>query len=165
MLDADFGSLDLAKREDYARFLSGHAIGLAPLFESFHAFVQGELAMECPDYPAMLRTDLAALGIDSDDLPVLEQSPALSSTATGYVIAGSRLGLAAISRNGYWGRDHALPSAYMEDSRGLAVWKEAAAKLKQVLPDETQAARESAAAVAAFDTFRQAFAVSASARS
>jgi heme oxygenase len=163
MLDADFGSLALATRDGYARFLSGHAIGLAPLFESFRTFVEGELAMECPDYPAMLRADLAALGVDSEALPALDRPSALSPTAIGYVIAGSRLGLAAISRNGYWGREHALPSAYMEDGLGLAVWKEAAAKLKQIVPDEAQAARESAAAVAAFDTFRAAFAASGAA--
>lgn len=164
MLDSAFGSLDMSDRNDYARFLSGHAMGLAPLFGHFRSFVEGDLGLECPDYPAMLRADLASLGIDAEDLPVVQQSAALSPTATGYVIAGSRLGLAAISRNGYWGRAHALPSAYMEDARGLAVWKDVAARLKQIVPDEAEAKREGAAAVAAFDTFRAAFAASASAK-
>lgn len=161
MLDTDFGSLDLADRGGYVRFLSGHAIGMAPLFASFRTFVEDELGMDCPDYPALLRADLAALGTDVDGLPALPRSPLLSATATGYVVAGSRLGLAAIGRNGYWGRAHALPSAYMEDSRGLSVWKEAATKLKAHMPDEAQADREAAAAVAAFNTFRAAFAASA----
>lgn len=160
-LDAAFGSLDLSARDHYVRFLSGHAIGMAPLFESFRRFVEDDLGLECPDYPAMLREDLAALGVDAHDLPSVAPPAELSPTASGYVIAGSRLGLAAIRRNGYWGREHHLPSAYMEDERGLAVWKQAAALLKQTIPDASQAARESAAAVAAFDTFRSAFAASA----
>lgn len=160
-LDASFGSLDLSGRDDYVRFLSGHAIGLAPLFGGFRAFVEDQLGLDCPDYPGMLRADLAAVGVDVGTLPVIEPSPVISPTATGYVVAGSRLGLAAISRNGYWGRAHDLPSAYMEDSRGLSLWKETAAKLKQIDAEDTRSAQESAAAVAAFDTFRDAFAASA----
>jgi heme oxygenase len=160
-LDSAFGSLDLAERADYARFLCGHAIGIAPLFGSFRAFVEGDLGLDCPDYPAMLRTDLAALGIDAAGLPSLGTPTELTPSATGYVIAGSRLGLAMIRKGGYWGRSHALPSAYMEDEAGLAIWKQAAAHLKQDELDSVRAVRECAGAIAAFDTFREAFAESA----
>ena len=160
-LDGAFGSLDLAVQGDYVRFLSGHAIGMAPLFASFQAFVTGELGMDCPDYPAMLRDDLARLGVDTMQLPVVTTLPQLTPTGSGYVISGSRLGLTMIRKQGYWGRDHALASAYMEDDAGLAIWKATAAQLKQVVPDAIQASRESAAAVAAFDTFSAAFSASA----
>jgi heme oxygenase len=160
-LDAAFGSLDLTSRDDYVRFLSGHAIGIAPLFASFHSFVQDDLGLDCPDYPSMLREDLAALGVDTADLPKVSAPAELSPLSTGYVVAGSRLGLAFIRRKGYWGDAHAHPSAYMEDERGLAVWKEAVAQFKQVEADEAKAAREAAGAVAAFETFRHAFAASA----
>ena len=160
-LDAAFGSLDLKTRDGYARFLSGHAIGLAPLFDSFHSFVTRDLSMNCPDYRAMLHADLAALGIDADSLPELAKDTALSPRSSGYVIAGSRLGLTTLRRNGYWGQSQALPSSYMEDDSGLAIWKETAIRFKAIEPDADEAARESAGAVAAFDTFRAAFVASA----
>jgi heme oxygenase len=162
-LDSAFGSLDLSARSDYVRFLRGHAIGMAPLHAGFCAFVEGELHGECPDYPAMLRSDLAALGVDNAQLPQVAAPAALSPPATAYVLAGSRLGLAMIRKAGYWGRDHGLPSAYMEDDAGRAIWKDLVARFKAKIPDPAQAARESAAAVAAFDTFREAFAASATA--
>ncbi|RYE52519.1 MAG: heme oxygenase, partial [Hyphomicrobiales bacterium] len=111
-LDGAFGSLDLGMRGDYVRFLSGHAIGMVPLFASFQAFVAGELGMECPDYAALLHDDLAALGVDAGQLPVVAILPELTPVGSGYVIAGSRLGLTMIRKQGYWGREHALPSAY-----------------------------------------------------
>jgi heme oxygenase len=162
-LDGAFGSLDLTERGDYVRFLSGHAIGMAPLFDSFRAFVEDDLQIDCPDFTAMLRTDLAALGVDAGALPSVTPPAALSKSATAYVVAGSRLGLAMIRKAGYWGRSHDLPSAYMEDDAGRAIWKDVVARLKQRIPDQDEAAREGAAAVAAFDTFREAFAASASA--
>lgn len=161
MLDAAFGSLDMSDRDDYARFLSGHAIGLAPMFAKFRSFVEGELGLGCPDYPAMLRTDLGMLDIDVDALPQVAAQGDLSSAATGYVVSGSRLGLTVMGRAGYWGRDHDTPSSYMEDTQGLAVWKAAAARLKETEMTEDEAAPERAAAVAAFDTFRAAFDASA----
>jgi len=157
-LDAAFGSLDLSDRDDYIRFLRGHAMGLAPLFDDFRSFVEGDLGLPCPDYPRMLAADLHALGEGPGGLSV----PAAAQTtpsATGYVIAGSRLGLAMIRKRGYWGHANALPSAYMEDEQGIAIWREAAARLKGLPADAT--GREARAAVAAFDTFRAAFAASA----
>lgn len=159
-LDAAFGSLDLSVREEYVRFLAGHAIGMAPLFATFRSFVEDDLGRVCPDYPAMLHDDLAALGVDSTKLPTVEVRSALTPSATGYVVSGSRLGLAMIRKKGYWGQAHALPSAYMEDDAGRDIWKDAVARLKPECADEAVVAHESAAAVAAFDTFRSAFAAS-----
>ncbi|MBB4859980.1 heme oxygenase [Novosphingobium chloroacetimidivorans] len=159
LLDAAFGSLEMSDRADYVRFLSGHAIGLAPLFGNFRAFVEDDLGLACPDYLGMLHQDLAALGIDGAELPRIAAAGGLTHAATGYVIAGSRLGLTMIRRQGYWGAAHALPSAYMEDERGLAIWKDAVGWLKQRELDDAQAERN--AAVAAFDTFRAAFDASA----
>lgn len=159
-LDAAFGSLDLSVREEYVRFLSGHAIGMTPLFATFRAFVEDDLGHACPDYPAMLQEDLAALGVDVTDLPTIAAPSDLTPSATGYVVSGSRLGLAMIRKKGYWGQAHALPSAYMEDDAGRAIWKDAVARLNTDCADDDLVAHESAAAVAAFDTFRNAFAAS-----
>ena len=160
-LDAAFGSLDLSQRADYVRFLSGHAIGMAPLFTSFRGYVEGELQVACPDFPAMLRNDLAALGIDAQHLPRVDAPGALTGPATAYVVAGSRLGLAMIRKGGYWGSAHDLPSTYMEDDSGRIIWKDVVARLKHDMPDDAAAAHERAAAVVAFETFRAAFIASA----
>jgi heme oxygenase len=160
-LDAAFGSLDMSDRDDYVRFLSGHAVGLAPMFAAYRSFVEDELGLPCPDYPAMLGADLAKLDIEVDALPHVKAQGDLSPAATGYVVSGSRLGLTVIGRSGYWGRDHGLPSSYMEDTQGLGVWKATAARLKQTEMTLDQAATERTAAVAAFDTFRAAFDASA----
>jgi heme oxygenase (biliverdin-IX-beta and delta-forming) len=162
-LDAAFGSLQMAQRDDYVRFLSGHAIGLAPMFAAFCSFVEKDLGLACPDYPAMLRDDLAKLDINADALPRVPVQGDLSPAAIGYVVSGSRLGLTVIGRAGYWGRENGLPSSYMEDTQGLTVWKATAAHLKQQELSDEAAAPERAAAIAAFDTFRAAFDASATA--
>jgi len=159
-LDMAFGSLDLEDRDGYVRFLSGHAIGMRALFEPLRAFAH-DLGIECPDYPAMLRADLSQVNVDADALPEVPAPVGLTPEGAGYVLSGSRLGLAMIARNGYWGRDHDVPSAYMEDTQGLAVWKAGAAHLKQAQFSQEDSARHCAAATAAFETFRVAFDASA----
>ena len=160
-LDNAFGSLDLSNHDDFVRFLTGHAIGMAPLAGHFRAFVENELNLPCPDLSAMLHDDLRALGIDTTSLPKIEPASALSDVATAYVVAGSRLGLAMIRKSGYWGSAEGHLSTYMEDDTGRVIWKEVAAWLKARVPDEAEAERESQAAIAAFETFRQAFLASA----
>jgi len=162
LLDSAFGSLNLNAGGDYRRFLRGHALGLAPLFDSYRRFVEGELAIPAPDYPAMLRADLDGLDEDLASYPAIAERPVQTAgrdtdAAVAYVVGGSRLGLAVIRKGGYWGAAHGQPSAYMDDDRGLAVWKSMAAWLKDRQPTTEAASAASAAAVAAFDIFRDAF--------
>ncbi|MEW9856974.1 biliverdin-producing heme oxygenase [Novosphingobium sp. M1R2S20] len=161
LLDSAFGSLDLSDRADYVRFLSGHYMGMAPVIGQFRNFVEGTLGLQYPDYSRMLREDLAALEVDADSLPGVTPSGEVSPEAAGYVVSGSRLGLTTLARAGYWGRSHDLPSAYMDDVEGLSIWKSTAALLKEDMPDDARAKRQSMAAVVVFDTFREAFATSA----
>lgn len=165
-LDASFGSLDLSRRGDLVRFLAAHAIGLAPLFPVFRAFVEERLGLDCPDYPAMLAADLAALGIDGDTLPALEVptqiAPIGAEAGVGYVICGSRLGLAMIRQRGYWGEAEGFRSAYMTDGRGHEAWKALVPQLRGQRATPAAAETASAAALAAFDTFSAAFAASES---
>lgn len=164
-LDASFGALDLDQRSGLARFLAAHAIGLAPLFPTFRSYLQDELALECPDYPAMLAADLAALGINADALPVLALPVGIDTAAAArgvaYVVCGSRLGLAMIRQKGYWGEARGFRSAYMTDGRGHEAWKALVPVLRtrDYSAQDAEAAR--IAALAAFDTFGQAFASSA----
>ncbi|WP_404482279.1 heme oxygenase [Novosphingobium sp. BL-52-GroH] len=163
-LDALFGSLALSRRRDLARFLAAHAIGLAPMFPVFRRFVGEELGLDCPDYPAMLRADLAALGTDPDALPVLDVPAAIlpdeAAAGVGYVICGSRLGLTVIRQQGYWGEAEGFRSAYMTDGRGHEAWKALVPRLRGLRPAAGPAETARAAALAAFDTFARAFAAS-----
>lgn len=162
-LDASFGSLDLSRRADLARFLAAHAMGLAPLFATFRTFVEGELDLECPDYPAMLRADLDALGVG--ELPDMAAPSGMdapgAAAGLSYVVCGSRLGLAVLRQRGYWGDGEGFRSAYMSDGRGHDAWKALVPVLRTRAfpPEQTEAART--AALAAFATFESAFAASA----
>ncbi|KQM19657.1 hypothetical protein [Novosphingobium sp. Leaf2] len=163
-LDVSFGRLDLSTREGLIGFLSAHFMGLNRLFETVCAFIEGALGLPCPDYPAMLRGDLRQLGIDADALPVITPPMPLDSArpgiaaGVGYVVCGSRLGLAMLRHNGYWGEDHGFRSAYMSDTQGQEAWKALVPLFKQGghSPDDIAAARM--AALAAFETFASAVA-------
>lgn len=164
-LDAAFGSVDLATRDGLARFLAAHAIGFAPLFPTFAGFIEGRLGLPCPDYPAMLQADLAALNVDAAALPLLDVTADLeadgAAAGVAYVVCGSRLGLAMIRQKGYWGEAQGFRSAYMTDGRGHEAWKALMPILKGRTYTAVQngAARE--AALAAFATFAHAFTASA----
>lgn len=163
-LDASFGSLDLATRAGLARFLTAHAIGLAPLFATFSQFVESQLGLECPDYPAMLRADLDALGVDAAAIPTriaVADASAEAATGIGYVVCGSRLGLAMIRQRGYWGEAQGFRSAYMSDGRGHEAWRALVPALKahHYSPAQAEAARQGA--LGAFETFSRAFDASA----
>ncbi|WP_172705114.1 biliverdin-producing heme oxygenase [Sphingomonas sp. LH128] len=162
-LDASFGALDLMTRDGLGRFLAAHAAGLEPMFPAFRGFLESELGLECPDYPAMLRADLDALGVDA--VPSIE-TPAGLDAAGGeagiaYVVSGSRLGLVVIRQRGYWGEAKGFRSAYMSDGRGHDAWKALVPVLRTrtYAPDQAEALRT--AALAAFETFSRAFAASA----
>ena len=161
MLDAAFGSLDLGERADYVRFLAAHCIGLSALDPIFADFVTTSLQIDPPDLLGMVRADLTASDVDVARLPQVSAPAGLEPAAVGYVVCGSRLGLAGIARQPYWGSIHGRPSAYMEDRSGLAVWRALLAWMEQapVEPDCVAALTQSANAV--FATFRQAFDASA----
>ncbi|WP_236711197.1 heme oxygenase-like domain-containing protein [Novosphingobium barchaimii] len=154
----------MSGRSDLARFLAAHAIGLAPLFPAFRGFVEERLGLECPDYPAMLRADLAALGIDVAALPVVDVPAEITgddaAAGVAYVVCGSRLGLTMIRQRGYWGEAEGFRSAYMTDGRGHEAWKALVPTLRggTFTPAQAEAAR--AAALAAFAVFTGAFAAS-----
>lgn len=161
VLDSSFGSLDLDDRDDYARFLLAHAIGLMPLFGIYRDFVTRELAVPSPDFPGMLAADLADLGMTVPNIPNVCVDDGLSAPGIAYVVSGSRLGLTMIRRDGYWGRTHGQPSRYMEDDSGLQVWKSLVAWMKRTAASPEEEQRAAQAALAAFDVFGCAFEASA----
>lgn len=163
-LDAAFGSLDLTRRDEQARFLAAHAIGLEGLFPAVRDFARDVLGFACPDYPAMLRADLAELGVEIDLAAHAEDSECSKAArspgtcpGTCYVVAGSRLGMTVIRRDGYWGRDNGMPSRYMEDEAGHGLWKALVPWLRNRRADDPESAAALAAAANAFRAFERAF--------
>lgn len=167
-LDSAFGALELAQRDELVRFLTAHAMALFPLSAAFRQFVENTLAVSCPDYPAMLMDDLTALGVDASTLPCLALTPGLvrdvaepaAAGGIAYVLSGSRLGMAVIRREGYWGHGQGFRSAYMEDEQGHQCWKALLAWLRTEGPAPAAGDAMLAGALAGFEVFAQAFAAS-----
>jgi heme oxygenase len=158
-VDAAFGSLDLTRRDDYVRFLTAHYMAVAPLQPVLAGFAKRHLDMAAPDYRALLGDDLAALNVKTEQLPLLEMD-AMDERGASYVLAGSRLGMSMIRRRGYWGATAGRPSDYMEDDRGIAVWKRLLTWFAEQRMKPEQAASTLEAARRCFDFFRIAFAAS-----
>ena len=73
-----------------------------------------------------------------------------------YVVAGSRLGIAALARQPFWARGTGGPSRYMEDQTGLALWRALVPWLRDARPDLRQCDHEAQSAIAAFGVFARA---------
>lgn len=160
-LDRKLGALALDEQDSYTHFLSVHFAGISPLFAAFDRFVSDELAIDAPDFPEMLRADLSELGIDAGSLRRLEKHPDAQGAGLAYVIAGSRLGVAAIARGGYWGKSHECASRYMTDTKGLAIWRALVPFLQNGTYSPTRTRHACDAALAGFATFEAAFEVPA----
>ena len=158
-VDASFGSLDLTRRDDYQRFLAAHYMAALPLQPLLAGFAERHLDMAAPDYPALLEEDLAGLGVEPKRLPRLSVD-LIDESAASYVLAGSRLGMSMIRRQGYWGAATGRPSAYMEDDRGIVVWRRLLTWFAEQRMNPEVAAQTLEAARRCFDLFGSAFAVS-----
>lgn len=159
-LDSLFGGLDMTSREGFARFLCAHLMGVRALADPFQRFVADELHLDPPDFPAMLEADLAAMNIDTSRLPACPAENALEPAGVTYVISGSRLGLAMIRKQPYWGKQADMATSYMEDTSGLAVWRSLLGWMSARAPDVHESDAAAASARHAFDVFREAFAIS-----
>lgn len=163
-LDKGFGQLDLAEKDGFGRFLEAHYIGMAPLAGYMDSFAKAELDMTAPGYPTLLAADLADLGRDAATLPTLDPEPGLNASAVAYVLAGSRLGLATIRKQPFWGREHDVACRYMDEDHGLALWRALAEWMRDRVPSAQEAEAACASASAAFELFAAALAIRAPAQ-
>lgn len=161
-VDGAFGSLNLAEREDYQRFLAAHYIATAPLQPILAGFTARELGRTEPDFTAMLHSDLSALGVDPDALPRIDPPANIDPRAVTYVIAGSRLGLSMLRRQPYWGKAEGISSSYMEDGEGMVLWKSLLGWFAEQKADQAEIEAVCGAARQCFTVFERAFAMSAS---
>ncbi|MCB2047392.1 MAG: biliverdin-producing heme oxygenase [Novosphingobium sp.] len=151
-LDQKFSQIDLTSRKGYVRFLSAHLAGMASVFGFAREFAKAELGLDLTDFPALLRGDLAELGVPPIDIAV--PAPAvIEPAAITYVIAGSRLGVAALAREPFFGKSAGRGAGYMDDKAGLAIWRAHSAWLKNVHPGEAEGQRMAMSAIATFDCF------------
>ncbi len=158
-MDATFGLLDLSRRDDYRRFLAAHYMAALSLQPLLAGFAERHLKMTAPDYSALLEDDLAGLGVKPEQLPHLTLDMP-DEPAASYVLIGSRLGMSMIRRQGYWGAATGRPSAYMEDDRGIVVWRRLLTWFAEQRMNPEVAAETLEAAQRCFDLFRSAFAMS-----
>jgi len=114
-------ALDLADPQDYALFLNIQLAARAPIerWASRHA----EPDLRPPEVVALLKADLAALGITAD-VPESRFEPGPTAHALGlaWAIAGSHLGNRALLAR-LRERGAALPKAFLGDPRMPLFWK------------------------------------------
>ncbi|NYH96826.1 hypothetical protein [Novosphingobium marinum] len=91
--------------------------------DAFEAFAGSVLDTGVPDYPAMLRDDLSDLGLSVAGVGAPAAPEGLHPAGVAYVVAGSRLGLASLRRDRFWGKSGGCASRYMTDDAGLNVWR------------------------------------------
>lgn len=151
-LDALLGACDLQTRDGMSHFLLAHAIGLASVGPVAAGFFRDELGLAMPDPCAMVAPDLAALDLD---MPVeAAPLPAAGAAGVAYVLIGSRMGVAALCKQGYWSPGTPGFSHYMQDRSLLALWSPLLGWLRQAElgPDDQAVALTAArAAFAAFE--------------
>lgn len=161
-VDRRFGAYDLARPDDYRRFLVAHRAVL-PACEAILA-VSGAAAL-LPDWPlrrraSALDADLASLGVDPDGDRApgfLPEAPLDAAAAWGmmYVLEGSRLGGAVLARRVADNPDAACRDAtrYLTHGHGLRLWPTfvAAFDRSAVVGDNLDAVTASAGAT--FDRF------------
>lgn len=164
IVDAAFGALNLADRDDYRRFLAAHFMATAPLQPILGQFCEQQLGRPAPDFLGQLRSDLVALDIDANGLPALDQPGDLDPRAVAYVMAGSRLGLSMLRRQPYWGKGDENSSSYMEDGEGIMLWRALLDWFAGQQADQAEVETVCAAARRCFVVFETAFAMSGSAK-
>ena len=149
-LDASLGTLDVGDADGYRRFLMAHAIGLAAVQPAAEDFVRRVLGRTLPDAAAMLAADMAEVGMA---MPAGAPAPIPTAQGAGaaYVLLGSRMGMAVITRG------VALPAGttgrYLFDRDLGAMWKPMRDWLGAAAACGPQAAAALAGTRAAFAAF------------
>lgn len=147
-LDRDFAVFDLTQAAGFDAFLRVHQAAMAAIAPAFERFVEDELDMAAPDYPAMLTADVGAAAAQPHS--VLRD---LDGVGAAYVVAGSRLGLSVLRKRGF-----ARPSLYMDDRSGLDVWRALLAWMDRQPGDPAQRRRAEVSAREGFGVFARALA-------
>lgn len=122
-LDRRVANLDLAKRADYARFLAFHYIALRAIYPAIADFARTQLGVVPPPHLQMLERDLAAMGHNIAGLPALDCPQGINPVGATYVVAGSRLGLAAMVKGASFACANDHENSFVTDRDGLKLWQ------------------------------------------
>jgi heme oxygenase len=117
-LDARAASLDLSRRDDYARFLTAQA---GPVL-ALEAARERAGVLDEVDWPersrtAALRQDLGALGLAEPTPPQVRIDSRPQIFGTLYVLEGSRLGASVLVA-----KAADLPAAFLHHGEGRRLW-------------------------------------------
>lgn len=152
LLDARFGRFDLARRDDYVRFLIAHAAALPPVERALDAAGMADLLDDWPvrRRTALIADDLQKLGIA---MPAPLAPPTLTDPAAAwgaaYVTEGSRLGGAMLARQ--VGAD--LPRGYLGTPLPAGAWRKFLVSMENGLYSESMRASATRSALDIFALF------------
>ena len=159
-LDTQLGALDLQSRDGYRQFLAANAAALLPLERALEEAGVHDIL---PDWDQRARTrailaDLARLGGAATPLPTPATLDFGATLGTLYVLEGSRLGAAVLTRIVAQSSDTivATATAYLRHGAGERLWPSFLARLDALTITPHHEACAIEAARAAFDLFAQA---------
>lgn len=158
-LDGLFSSLDLKRRDHYARFLAAQAAAI----QAVETQLDGADAQAViPDWPARRRSEAIRLDLDALAAPPAAAAPAVdwirdraSILGTAYVLEGSRLGGKMLLREALASPDPAVTQAtrFLGHGEGQRLWQSFDALLGSAELSEAEVDRMVESAVSTFALF------------
>ena len=123
-VDALYAAFDRRTASGHACFLRAQLAAWTALAAPWRGFVSSTLDCSAPDYPGMLRDDLAEIDQPCPADPFAVTAPAVIEPAgVIYVLAGSRLGIAAMRKEPGWNDLYGRAGRFMNDQQGGKVFK------------------------------------------
>ncbi|WGH79542.1 biliverdin-producing heme oxygenase [Jannaschia ovalis] len=140
-VDAAFSGLGVTERRGYRAFLAAHLVALSALRPA-PGPGDAALAAEMADLRSRLRADLQQLGANGS-MPPLPGRRCLDPRALGYVLHGSRMGMAVLHRRWRAAGDARLrrAGAFLSTPPAPARWGAICAGLSRMSPDGPTADR------------------------
>jgi len=153
-VDALFGCFDIARLEDYRRFLRAHATAFLAVETALDAIGLERLVDDWPERRrnALIRADLESLGEIPPEPAAFPIASDAAAIGAAYVLEGSRLGGALLARRVGDG----LPKEYLATPLPAGAWRKFLEELDSALDEPAMVADAAEAARAVFDRFEAA---------
>jgi heme oxygenase len=153
-VDALFSRVDLTSAGGYRAFLAAQARAHLPVEAALDAAGAEQVIADWPARrrAALLRSDLAELGIAAQYGSAPDIADAASVAGTAYVLEGSRLGGAMLQKSVAAG----LPKRFLAASAASGAWRALLLELDELLADPADLDRATEAARATFALFADA---------
>lgn len=153
-VDATFGAFDLTSRDGYRAFLLAQAAAFIPVEAALDAAGAAQVIADWPSRrrAALLREDLAVLGVQPSPLSEPVFATAAQICGATYVLEGSRMGAAMLVRS----VPADLPTRFLAAPQPPGAWRALLERLDEQLAEPAAYGQALAAAQAVFDLFERA---------